>query len=152
MKKKQKRFYSKDKRGQKWTEPEVGRPIDFADKYIEPRTQAGQVELDRERRKKGAAFQKTTPGQVVRRVLLVLLGLVLRVYRRSALTTMTILIGSIGVFVFGMEFFVDRWLHQLWSPSWSLVVLTICIGMVIPLIIIRRVPALREEARRRFHL
>ncbi|MFQ7450888.1 MAG: hypothetical protein ACLRNQ_05000 [Flavonifractor plautii] len=48
--------------------------------------------------------------------------------------------------------FVDRWLHQLWSPSWSLVVLTICIGMVIPLIIIRRVPALREEARRRFHL
>ena len=61
-------------------------------------------------------------------------------------------VGSIGVFVFGMEFFVDRWLHQLWSPSWSLVVLTICIGMVIPLIIIRRVPALREEARRRFHL
>ncbi len=84
--------------------------------------------------------------------ILLLLGLVLRVYRRSALTTMTILIGSIGVFVFGMEFFVDRWLHQLWSPSWSLVVLTICIGMVIPLIIIRRVPALREEARRRFHL
>ena len=84
--------------------------------------------------------------------ILLLLGLVLRVYRRSALTTLTILIGSIGVFVFGMEFFVDRWLHQLWSLSWSLVVLTICIGMVIPLIIIRRVPALREEARRRFHL
>ena len=61
--------------------------------------------------------------------ILLLLGLVLRVYRRSALTTLTILIGSIGVFVFGMEFFVDRWLHQLWSPSWSLVVLTICIGM-----------------------
>ena len=77
MKKKQKRFYSNDKRGQKWTEPEVGRPIDFADKYIEPRTQAGQAELDRERRKKGPAFQKATPGQVVRRVLLVLLGLVL---------------------------------------------------------------------------
>lgn len=37
--------------------------------------------------------------------ILLLLGLVLRVYRRSALTTMTILIGSIGVFVFGMEFF-----------------------------------------------
>ena len=84
--------------------------------------------------------------------ILLLLGLVLRVYRRSALTTLTILIGSIGVFVFGMEFFVYRWLHQLWRPSWSLVVLTICIGMVIPLIIIRRVPALREEARRRFHL
>lgn len=36
--------------------------------------------------------------------ILLLLGLVLRVYRRSALTTLTILIGSIGVFVFGMEF------------------------------------------------
>ena len=54
--------------------------------------------------------------------ILLLLGLVLRVYRRSALTTLTILIGSIGGFVFGMEFFVDRWLHQLWSPSWALVV------------------------------
>ena len=32
--------------------------------------------------------------------ILLLLGLVLRVYRRSALTTMTILIGSIGVFVY----------------------------------------------------
>lgn len=55
----------------------MGRPIDFADKYIEPRTQAGQAALDRQRRKKGAAFQKATPAQVVRRVLLALLGLVL---------------------------------------------------------------------------
>ena len=83
---------------------------------------------------------------------LLLLGLVLRVYRRSVLSTITILIGSIGVFVFGVEFFIDRWLHQSWSPSWSLVVFTICLGMVIPLIVIRRVPSLREEVRRRFHL
>ena len=61
MKKKQKRFYSTDKRGQKWTEPEVGRPIDFADKYIEPRTQAGQAELDRERRKKARRFKRPRP-------------------------------------------------------------------------------------------
>ena len=84
--------------------------------------------------------------------LLLLLGLVLRVYRRSALTTMTILIGSVGVFLLGVEFLVDRWLYGAWEPGWSLVVLVVCVGMVIPLIVIRRVPSLREEVRRRFHL
>lgn len=84
--------------------------------------------------------------------LLLLLGLVLRVYRRSALTTMTILIGSVGVFLLGVEFLVDRWLYGAWEPGWSLVVLVVCGGMVIPLIVIRRVPSLREEVRRRFHL
>ena len=104
MKKKQKRFYSNDKRGQKWTEPEVGRPIDFADKYIEPRTQAGQAELDRERRKKGPAFQKATPGQVVRRVLLVLLGLVLLVPALEPLFAVAPLsIGMVGAIV-GLAF------------------------------------------------
>ncbi|MEQ2455305.1 zinc ribbon domain-containing protein [Flavonifractor hominis] len=83
---------------------------------------------------------------------LLLLGLVLRVYRRSLLSTLTILLGSIGVFLLGVEFFVDRWLYHMWDPSWSLVVLTVCLGLVIPLIVIRRVPSLREEVRRRFHL
>ncbi|MBE6719485.1 MAG: hypothetical protein E7571_02370 [Ruminococcaceae bacterium] len=32
---KKRRFYDDKKRNQKWTEPEVGRKIDFADKYIE---------------------------------------------------------------------------------------------------------------------
>ena len=45
-----------------------------------------------------------SPHHPVGGAILLLLGLVLRVYRRSALTTLTILIGSIGVFVFGMEF------------------------------------------------
>lgn len=84
--------------------------------------------------------------------ILLLLGLVLRVHRRSVITTVTILIGSVGVFTVGVEGFLDRWLYGAWDPSWSLVVLTICVGMVIPLIIIRRVSALREEVRRRFHL
>ena len=83
---------------------------------------------------------------------LLLLGLVLRVYRRSPITTITILIGSLGVFLFGVEFLIDRWRFGTWEPSWSLVVLTICVGLVIPLVVIRRVPSLREEARRRFHL
>ena len=33
-----------------------------------------------------------------------LLGLVLRVYRRSMLSTLTILVGSIGAFLFGVEY------------------------------------------------
>ncbi len=84
--------------------------------------------------------------------LLLLLGLALRVYRRSILTTAAILIGSMGVFLFGVEFLVDRWMYHAWDPAWSVVVLTICVGLVIPLVVVRRVPALREEARRRFHL
>ena len=83
---------------------------------------------------------------------LLILGLVLLVYHRSAITTLTILIGSVGIFVLGVEFLVDRWLFRAWEPGWSLVVLVVCVGMVIPLIIIRRVPSLREEVRRRFHL
>ena len=83
---------------------------------------------------------------------LLILGLVLLVYHRSAITTLTILIGSVGIFVLGVEFLVDRWLFRAWEPGWSLVVLVVCVGMVIPLIIIRRVPSLRGEGRRRFHL
>ena len=76
----------------------------------------------------------------------------LRVYRRSVITSLTILIGSLGVFLFGVEYLIDLWLCGRWDPSWSLVVLTICVGLVIPLIIVRRIPSLREEARRRFHI
>ena len=83
---------------------------------------------------------------------LLLLGLVLRVYRRSILTTITILIGSLGVFLVGVELLVDRWRLGQWEPGWSLVVLTVCVGLMIPLLVIRRVPSLREEARRRFHM
>ena len=84
--------------------------------------------------------------------ILLLLGLVLRVYRRSVITSLTILIGSLGVFLFGVEYLIDQWLYGAWDPSWSLVVLTVCVGLVIPLIIVRRVPSLREEARKRFHV
>ncbi len=80
-----------------------------------------------------------------------LLSLMLRVYRRSAISTAAILIGSVGVFLMGVEFFIDQWVAGRWDPSWSLVVLTICVCLVIPLVIIRRIPAFREEVRRRFH-
>ena len=80
------------------------------------------------------------------------LGLILWSGRRSILTTVTVLIGTIGVFLFGVELLIDRFLYGSWGPGWSLVVLTICTALVIPLVVVRRVPSLREEARRRFSL
>ena len=58
----------------------------------------------------------------------------------------------LGVFTLGVEGLIDGYLHGSWSPSWSLIVLAICVILLIPLIVIRRVPSLREEVRRRFHM
>lgn len=80
------------------------------------------------------------------------LGLVLGGGRRSILSTITLFIGTIGVFLMGVEYFIDRVRVGTWSPGWSLVVLTVCVALIIPLIIVRRIPSLREEARRRFHM
>lgn len=81
---------------------------------------------------------------------LLFLGLTLR--QRSILSSITLIIGSVGIFLFGVEFLVDFWLDHFWSPSWSLVVLTVCVALIIPLVVVRHNPALREETRKRFHL
>lgn len=78
------------------------------------------------------------------------LGLVLR--GRSILSTVTILIGAAGVFCLFMELFLDRYLRGAWEPAWSLVVAAVCLAVIVPLIVVRHVPSLREEARRRFHM
>lgn len=53
----------------------------------------------------------------------------------------------------GVEYCLDRYFLEVWQPSWSLVVLVICIGLIILLRIVRCVPAVaREEARRRFNM
>ncbi len=80
------------------------------------------------------------------------LGLTMGESRRSTLSSVTLVIGSIGVFLLGVELFSDIYFRGDWVPSWSLVVLAICIILMIPLIVIRRVPSLREEVRRRFHM
>jgi len=80
------------------------------------------------------------------------LGFLLREGRRSLLTSVTLIIGSVGLFLVGVECFVDRAREGVVSLSWSMVVLTISIALVIPLVVVRRVPSLREEARKRFHL
>lgn len=79
-------------------------------------------------------------------------GITMGVKKRSTLTSITLVVGSIGAFAVGVECLLDRFFHGSWSPSWSLIVLTVCIIIIIPLIVVRRVPSLREEVRRRFHM
>ena len=83
---------------------------------------------------------------------LLFLVLVLRDHQRSILSTIALIIGSAGVFTVGLELLGDLYIHGVWTPSWSLVVLTIALAMEIPLVVVRRVPPLREEVRRRFHM
>ena len=61
-------------------------------------------------------------------------------------------IGAVGLMAMGVEYCLDQYFLEAWQPSWSLIVLVICIGLIIPLRIVRRVPSLREEARRRFNM
>ena len=66
------------------------------------------------------------------------------------LSRITLVIGTTGVFsprgACSRRYFLGRW-----QPGWSLVVLTVCAALVIPLIVVRRVRPARE-VRRRFHL
>lgn len=80
------------------------------------------------------------------------LSFLLRGRRRSIITSISLSIGAVGLFVLGIELFCDLYFHAQWVPGWSLVTTIICVALIIPLVIVRRVPALREEARRRFSL
>ncbi|MEM5780674.1 MAG: zinc ribbon domain-containing protein, partial [Lawsonibacter sp.] len=91
--------------------------------------------------------------------ILLLLGVIglfldgmLRKRQRSVLSALTLIVGSVGVLMVGVELLVDRYVQGEWSPGGSRVVLTICLAVLIPLVVVRRVPSLREEARRRFHM
>ena len=85
-------------------------------------------------------------------VLVFLLSFLLRGGRRSTLSAIALVIGAAGLLAMGLEFCIDRYFRGVWQPGWSLIVLAVCVGLIIPLRIVRRVPALREEARRRFNL
>lgn len=85
---------------------------------------------------------------------LILLAQVLLFQKRriSTLSTISVVIASIGLFVAGLELVGDLYFHGEWGPSWSLVVIIVLGTLEIPLIVVRRVPGLREEVRRRFHM
>ena len=71
---------------------------------------------------------------------------------RSILGSIILLIGGTGLFIMSIELYVDRWLTGTYRPGWSLVVAIVCLSLVIPLLVVRCRPALRDEVRRRFHI
>lgn len=71
--------------------------------------------------------------------------------RRSFLTTAMQILGSFGVLALVIEFVLDRYFHQAFQPSWSIAAAVCCAALVLPLLVIRRVPNLRQEVRKRFH-
>lgn len=81
-----------------------------------------------------------------------LLYWIIRTRRCSLLVSAVLVLMAIGLFAVLTEFLCDEYLKGEWVPGWSMVVLASCAGLSIPLIIVRRVPSLREEARRRFHM
>lgn len=92
------------------------------------------------------------PAVVLLGLILVIQVLLLQKGQRSILTTMAVIIASVAVFVAGLELLGDLYFHGEWEPSWSLVVLIVAGTLEIPLLVVRRVPSLRKEVRRRFHM
>jgi len=92
------------------------------------------------------------PAVVLLGLLLLAQVLLFRKGRRSILATIAVVIASAAIFVVGLELLGDLYFHAAWGPSWSLVVLIIAGAMEIPLMVVRRGPKLRKEARRRFHI
>ena len=76
---------------------------------------------------------------------------VLRKKKHSLLTSLVVLLLALGLQCGAIEIFTDLYLLGRWVPGWSLVVLTVCLGLSVPLIVVRAVPSLREQARRIFH-
>lgn len=72
--------------------------------------------------------------------------------RHSLLISVFIVMLAVALLALGMEFFLDRFLRGRWAPGWSLVVTAVSVGLSIPLLVVRFVPSLREEVRRRFHM
>lgn len=70
----------------------------------------------------------------------------------SILSTFTIALAALGLYALEIELCCDRFFSQKLDLGWSLVVCAVCLGLCVPLIVVRRVPSLREEVRRRFHI
>ncbi len=73
---KKKRFYNNKKRNQKWTEPETGRKIDFADKYIEG-SSSDKFDAKRPKQKGYTAAGRSLAETRLKRLLILLCCVVL---------------------------------------------------------------------------
>lgn len=85
-------------------------------------------------------------------VILLVLCFLLRDHRHRMLTTATFITSAVALLALTTEYFADCFFHGVWQPGWSLIVLAVCAALAVPLLIVRHVPSLREEARRRFHM
>ncbi len=85
-------------------------------------------------------------------VISLLICFLMRGGRRSTITSIVICLVGIGLMCIATELIIDCYFSTRWNPGWSLIVLAVCLGFSMPLIIVRCVPSLREETRRRFHL
>ena len=72
--------------------------------------------------------------------------------RRSSLSGCIGFIGCCGVFLLLLEVLIDLWATGKYHPGWSIVTAAVAVSLMLPLLVIRWRPALREEVRRRFHL
>ena len=97
-------------------------------------------------------YHLALPILAVACVVVFCLSFLLRGGRRSILTSAMLCIVAAALFCLGVEVCVDWYLRGAWTPQWSLITLVICTGLLIPLLVIRCVPLLREEVRRRFSL
>ena len=97
-------------------------------------------------------FRLALPILFTATLLVLLLCDLMREGRSSILTSVILVLLAAGVLCLAIDLFVDRYLTGTCSPGWSLVVLAVCVGLSVPLLVIRLVPSLREEVRRRFHL
>ena len=71
-------------------------------------------------------------------VLVFLLSFLLRGGRRSTLSAIALVIGAAGLLAMGIEFCIDRYFRGVWQPGWSLIVLAVCVGLIIPLLFTAR--------------
>ncbi|MBR0412666.1 MAG: hypothetical protein IJI47_03770 [Eubacterium sp.] len=75
--KKNKRFYDNKERDQKWTEPEKGRKIDFADKYIKKGASSDKFDYKRPKRKGYSSEAETRNKTRLKRIIAVVCAIVL---------------------------------------------------------------------------
>ena len=75
--KKRKRFYNNKKRNQKWTEEDIGRKIDFADKYIDGSNTSDKFDSKRPKKSKDVALKKAKKQKLLKNGLIALICLAL---------------------------------------------------------------------------
>ena len=97
-------------------------------------------------------FQLAVPIITMLAILLIFVFSFWSKFKTSILITASICLISVGIFIVGLEIFIDLFLNQVLSLTWSLMVISCCIAIATPALIISRNKKLRNEVRRRLHL